>query len=96
MMQNTLYQLQMSYYQQDKILSQLQQIIQPQDSILLLGDGIFSIQHPILSTLAQNHRVYILHYDEKIYPKYPDFIHILDEQAWVDLILTHQRCISLK
>lgn len=96
MMQNTLYQLQMNYAQQDKILSQLQQIIQPQDSILLLGDGIFSIQHPILSTLAQNHRVYILHYDEKIYQKYPDFIHILDEQAWVDLILTHQRCISLK
>lgn len=96
MMQNTLYQLQINYAQQDKILSQLQLIIQPQDSILLLGDGIFSIQHPILSTLAQNHRVYILHYDGKIYPKYPDFIHILDEQAWVDLILTHQRCISLK
>lgn len=96
MMQNTLYQLQMSYYQQDKILSQLQQIIQPQDSILLLGDAIFSVQHPILSTLAQKHRVYILHYDEKIYPKYPDFIHVLDDKTWVDLILKHQRCISFK
>lgn len=96
-MYTTLYQLNYSYYQQEYILSQLTDILSENDSIILLGEAILSIHHPIFKKLAQHHKIYILYDDKEFWlGDYPNFIQWIDNHQWIDIILAHSRCITFQ
>ena len=92
----TLFLLQGDYAKAQQLLMQFQQMATNSDSIVLMAESVLHYNHPSLAP----YRRYVLENDAVILPKLENDlaqrIQCIDYLQFSQLILQHQRCISLK
>lgn len=94
MTNNTLYLLQSSYSNTQRSLEQLHQIANAEDSLVLMGDAVLTLNN---ATFQTELKTYILASDADILVNLPPaHIQVLSYADFADLVLNFTRCVSLK
>ena len=94
MSEKTLYLVQSHFANTESTLSKLNQISTQQDSIVLMGDAILAADSAQLQNKTQ---LYMLENDADLLASQPHTdIKIINYAEFSDLVLSFQRCISLK
>lgn len=97
MSEKTLYLVQSHFANTDAMLSKLNQIWSQQDSIVLMGDAVLAVD---FEQLLGKSNLYILKNDAELLASNPKTdisgIKIINYTEFSDLVLSFQRCISLK
>ncbi|WP_180102026.1 DsrH/TusB family sulfur metabolism protein [Acinetobacter sp. YH12126] len=95
MSNSTLYLVQASYANTLQHIQQLASLINPEDSIILMGEAVLHIAD---EQIQQFGTCYVLENDAEILSKSMNYSHmkVIDYAAFTDLCLRFKRCISLK
>ncbi|NHC02823.1 hypothetical protein G9F31_03420 [Acinetobacter sp. 187] len=94
MSEKTLYLVQSHFANTQSALSKLNQISTQQDSIVLMGDAVLAADSVQLKNTTQ---LYMLENDAELFASQPHTdIKIINYAEFSDLVLSFQRCISLK
>lgn len=94
MSEKTLYLVQSHFANTEATLSKLDQIYTAQDSMVLMGDAVLAADSALLEHKTQ---LYMLENDAELLASPPHHdIKIINYAEFSDLVLSFQRCISLK
>ncbi|MEG0828389.1 MAG: DsrH/TusB family sulfur metabolism protein [Acinetobacter sp.] len=93
-MNKTLYLVQSPFSATEQALSKLQNLYQPGDDVILMGDAALYIEHTFIQQLAC---IFVLEQDaENIATVHPNNLKTISYARFAELCLSHSRCISLK
>ena len=75
------------------VLTKLQQVYSPEDTIVLMGESVLQLQHPFLQPLD---KVYVLDTDAEILAgQTTDNLQLISYAEFADICLNYTRCIRL-
>ena len=94
MSEATLYLIQSHFGSTEHTLNQLDQIYSPSDAIVLMGDSALYAQSDLLK---DKNPIFILENDAEVLAhQMLDAIQIIDYPKFAEIVLSFNRCISLK
>lgn len=94
MSNHTLYLIQSNYTNTPAILNKLNQMIQGDDSVVLMGDAVFFNESAYIKSCSN---LYILENDAENLPSIESSAtQIIDYDEFSDLVLNFKRCVTLK
>lgn len=93
MSNKSLYLVQSTFSATPNVLSKLQQIYSPEDTVVMMGESVLQLQHPFLQAL---NKVYVLDTDAEILAgQTTENLKLISYAEFADLCLDHSRCIRL-
>ncbi|WP_313035821.1 DsrH/TusB family sulfur metabolism protein [Acinetobacter sp.] len=93
MSNKSLYLVQSTFSATPSVLSKLQQIYSPEDTIVLMGEAVLELSHPFLQQL---NNVYVLDTDAEILAgQKTENLQLISYAEFADICLNHTRCIRL-
>ena len=93
MSNKSLYLVQSTFSATPNVLSKLQQLYSPEDTVVLMGESVLQLQHPFLQAL---NKVYVLDTDAEILAgQTTENLKLISYAEFADLCLDHSRCIRL-
>lgn len=95
MSDQTLYIVQSAYQATTNALKRLQQLAQAQDAIIFTGDATLQLDQALAKNLQA--KLYLLQAEtDLLATAVPDHVQVLSYSEFADLVLSSQRCISIK
>ena len=93
MSNKSLYLVQSTFSATPNVLSKLQQLYSPEDTVVMMGESVLQLQHPFLQAL---NKVYVLDNDAEILAgQTTENLQLISYAEFADLCLDHYRCIRL-
>ncbi|GAA5180991.1 hypothetical protein GCM10023345_03620 [Acinetobacter kookii] len=93
MSNKSLYLVQSTFSATPNVLSKLQQLYSPEDTVVMMGESVLQLQHPFLQAL---NKVYVLDTDAEILAgQTTENLKLISYAEFADLCLDHSRCIRL-
>lgn len=93
MSNKSLYLVQSTFSATTNVLSKLQQLYSPEDTVVMMGESVLQLQHPFLQAL---NKVYVLDTDAEILAgQTTENLKMISYAEFADLCLDHSRCIRL-
>lgn len=93
MSNKSLYLVQSTFSATPNVLSKLQQLYSPEDTVVMMGESVLQLQHPFLQAL---NKVYVLDTDAEILAgQITENLQLISYAEFADLCLDHSRCIRL-
>jgi len=93
MSNKSLYLVQSTFSVTLYVLSKLQQLYSPEDTVVMMGESVLQLQHPFLQAL---NKVYVLDTDAEILAgQTTENLKLISYAEFADLCLDHSRCIRL-
>ena len=93
MSNKSLYLVQSTFSATTNVLSKLQQLYSPEDTVVMMGESVLQLQHPFLQAL---NKVYVLDTDAEILAgQTTENLKLISYAEFADLCLDHSRCIRL-
>ncbi|MGE4315228.1 DsrH/TusB family sulfur metabolism protein [Acinetobacter sp.] len=93
MSNKSLYLVQSTFSVTLYVLSKLQQLYSPEDTVVMMGESVLQLQHPFLQAL---NKVYVLDTDAEILAgQITENLQLISYAEFADLCLDHSRCIRL-
>jgi len=93
MSNKSLYLVQSTFSATPNVLSKLQQLYSPEDTVVMMGESVLQLQHPFLQAL---NKVYVLDTDAEILAgQTTKNLKLISYAKFADLCLDHSRCIRL-
>lgn len=93
MSNKSLYLVQSTFSATPNVLSKLQQVYSPEDTVVMMGESVLQLQHPFLQPLD---KVYVLDTDAEILAvQTTENLKLISYAEFADLCLDHSRCIRL-
>ena len=93
MSNKSLYLVQSTFSATPNVLSKLQQLYSPEDTVVMMGESVLQLQHPLLQAL---NKVYVLDTDAEILAgQTTENLKLISYAEFADLCLDHSRCIRL-
>jgi sulfur transfer complex TusBCD TusB component (DsrH family) len=93
MSNKSLYLVQSNFSTTPSVLTKLQQVYSPEDTIVLMGESVLQLQHPFLQPLD---KVYVLDTDAEILAgQTTDNLQLISYAEFADICLNYTRCIRL-
>ncbi len=93
MSNKSLYLVQSTFSATPNVLSKLQQVYSPEDTVVMMGESVLQLQHPFLQVL---NKVYVLDNDAEILAgQKTENLQLISYAEFADLCLDHSRCIRL-
>ena len=93
MSNKSLYLVQSTFSVTLYVLSKLQQLYSPEDTVVMMGESVLQLQHPFLQAL---NKVYVLDTDAEILAgQTTENLKMISYAEFADLCLDHSRCIRL-
>lgn len=93
MSNKSLYLVQSTFSATPNVLSKLQQLYSPEDTVVMMGESVLQLQHPFLQAL---NKVYVLDNDAEILAgQTTENLQLISYAEFADLCLDHSRCIRL-
>ncbi|MCT8088085.1 MULTISPECIES: DsrH/TusB family sulfur relay protein [unclassified Acinetobacter] len=93
MSNKSLYLVQSTFSATPNVLSKLQQLYSPEDTVVMMGESVLQLQHPFLQAL---NKVYVLDTDAEILAgQTTENLKMISYAEFADLCLDHSRCIRL-
>lgn len=93
MSNKSLYLVQSTFSATPNVLSKLQQVYSPEDTVVLMGESVLQLQHPFLQPL---NKVYVLDNDAEILAgQTTKNLQLISYAEFANICLNHGRCIRL-
>ncbi|MGB9190348.1 MULTISPECIES: DsrH/TusB family sulfur metabolism protein [unclassified Acinetobacter] len=93
MSNKSLYLVQSTFSATPNVLSKLQQVYSPEDTVVLMGESVLQLQHPFLQPL---NKVYVLDNDAEILAgQTTENLQLISYAEFANICLNHGRCIRL-
>lgn len=93
MSNKSLYLVQSTFSATPNVLSKLQQVYSPKDTVVMMGESVLQLQHSFLQSL---NKVYVLDTDAEILAgQTTENLQLISYAEFANICLNHGRCIRL-